>query len=136
MTKTLSLEALIKRAEKDTIVSADTAQYYSLTVMSLVTKWVGFHTQENINYLKAKKNFSKKYLEKWYHYTRDVDLLLEPKSKELQIHLDADDNLIELQGILVTSKTKMEFIEKTILTLRSASYHIGNFVKLKIYSEE
>ena len=120
---------------KDAPINQSDLAVESSTVPQLHSKWLNHYTDEKLLLRRVTANYKRLYKIKWQYYTgklskeeleeRDWEPIDHKILKaDIQIYLDADDELTALADKLEFQKAKVDFLEKVLNAINGRQWNI------------
>jgi len=125
---TATLNELKREAGEDTGLDKARISEHSLLLAKLLAKWNTYLMDERMTYEVINIEFSTKKKEKHEYYLHNYKYVVEKRGGELDVYLNADDELTTIKKRLIISKEKMLFIEGVIKAINSMSFNIRNYI--------
>ena len=131
----MKLEYYQQMWTKDAPINQSDLAVESSTVPQLHSKWLNHYTDEKLLLRRVLANYKKLYKIKWEYFTGKLseEELKEHKweqidhkilKADIQIYLDADDQLTVLADKLEFQKAKVEYIEKVLNAINGRQWNI------------
>ena len=117
---TLSIRELKEKAKEDCYIDKNHIDRYSLDLAKTTSRWTAYLIDEKIicEQVSMKYHIAKR--KKHEYYSADFHLMLNT-SKEKEMYMDADVDLLKEKEAKIISETKLELIESTIKILNTSS---------------
>jgi hypothetical protein len=125
---TLSIKQLKEEADTDTFIDKNKLDKYSLDLAKITSKWNRYLLDEKIVYEQSYMKYSIAKKKKYEYYIADYHLRVET-SKEKEMYLDADMELLKEKEEMIISREKINFIEGIIKTLNTSSFNVKNAIE-------
>lgn len=120
---------------KDAPIDQSDLALESSTVPQLHSKWLNYYTDEKLLLRRVSAEYKRLYKLKWQYYAGKItqeeleEHGWEPNNAkilraDIQIYLDADEQLTKKQDKLDFQKTKVEFLEKVLNAINGRQWNI------------
>lgn len=131
---TLSIRELKEKAKEDCYIDKNHIDRYSLDLAKTTSRWTAYLIDEKIicEQVSMKYHIAKR--KKHEYYSADFHLMLNT-SKEKEMYMDADVDLLKEKEAKIISETKLELIESTIKILNTSSFNVRNAIEFLKYQQ-
>lgn len=136
----MSIDDLINKWHEDSKIDRTDISQEIIKISDLTFQWQRLLMEENLRLKSIQDEYNKIYLEKYRLYTEGVKntkdrSLIEKLPKgailksEVEMYLQADDEIIKISTKVAVSKEKIEFIKAAIWELRGRGKNLQNYVQ-------
>ncbi len=136
------IESLANKAKKDLLIDKSSLDSESLRTPYISSSWMNAYRVYKEKLRQKEYSFKKTYKEKWLYYTGRADpdvykinpLNLKVLKSNVNIFLDADDELEQTRQSMENMRDIVKFVEGIIGEINKRSFHIRNaleFIKWK-----
>ena len=139
----MNLEDLFLEVDKDLKVNDMELDRESLRTPYLYDKYLKFHTTFKLTLKNVKEEYNKLYLEKYHYYLGKADpevykekpFDLKVLKGDVNMYLDADEELSNMRKAVEYSKSRVDYLEKTLKNIQDRNWHIKSAIDWRKFLE-
>lgn len=139
----MNLEELFLEANKDLIIDNSELDREALRNPYLYGKYLKFHCQSKAEYKNTEEEYKKMYLDKYQYYTGKADpevykekpFDLKVLKGDVNMYLDADEDLSNMRKAVEYSKSRVDYLEKTLKNIQDRNWHIKSAIDWRKFLE-
>ena len=128
----MNLDDLFLEVDKDLTIDDSKLDRESLRTPYLYDKYLKFHCTYKLAYKNVEEEYNKLYLQKYHYYIgkadpevyREKPFDLKVLKGDVNMYLDADEEMSKMRKAVEYSKTKVEYLEKTLKNIQDRNWHI------------
>lgn len=130
----LSIKELKEKAKESCNIDKNHLDRYSLDLAKTTSRWTAYLIDEKLVFEQASMKYHIAKRKKHEYYSADFHLMLNT-SKEKELYMDADVDLLKEKEKMIISEAKVELIESTIKILNTSSFNVRNAIEFLKYQQ-